>query len=481
MRPTRSPHWLLLLAVCATLVLAACTPGASDDGEEADGEDAADGEEATDEPITLTLTLNSVRDGKNTIEAEWVEDYVIPTFEEQMADEGRDVTVEFAGTGVDDEDYKNQLSLDLRTEGGPDVFAIDGIWTGEFAQAEYIRPLSEVVGDEADEWEGWSQIQDSIAGLVAFEGEQYGIPVGTDGRVLFFNKELFAQAGLPEDWQPTSWEEILDAARQIAEQLPDVTPLQINAGVPMGEATTAQGVLPLLYGTGAQEYDQDAGTWLGDAPELAEVLGFYRTVYQEEQLGDPQLQEFADGRDRSFAQFADGRIAILAEGDYFWRGVVNPDDGIAPMENRDDVVGWAMFPAQEPGGGLNGQDFVSMSGGAGRVLNPNTEHPDEAWALLSFMHSQEAYEDWVSRESRITARDDVNAATIDDPMLQFIAEEVLPLSATRAPLAAYPQVSAALQEASGAVATGTAVEDALASYLQTVEDAVGGDQVAAAG
>ena len=34
----------------------------------------------------------------------------------------------------------------------------------------------------------------------SFEGKAYGIPTGTDGRVLYYNKKLFAQAGLPADW-----------------------------------------------------------------------------------------------------------------------------------------------------------------------------------------------------------------------------------------------------------------------------------------
>jgi multiple sugar transport system substrate-binding protein len=149
-RPPQSRRALLVLF--AALVLAACTPGGDGGG---DGEDGG--------PVTLTLTLNAVAGGKNAVEAEWVTDYVIPTFEKRMADEGKDVTVEFAGSGVDDEDYKNQLVLDLRVQGGPDVFAIDGPWTGEFAQAEYIKPLTEVAGDAVNDWEGWSQISDTVA------------------------------------------------------------------------------------------------------------------------------------------------------------------------------------------------------------------------------------------------------------------------------------------------------------------------------
>ena len=55
------------------------------------------------------------------------------------------MTVTFEGQGVDDEDYKAQLALDLGSGEGPDVFSIDGPWVGEFALAEYIAPLADVV------------------------------------------------------------------------------------------------------------------------------------------------------------------------------------------------------------------------------------------------------------------------------------------------------------------------------------------------
>ena len=180
---------------------------------------------------------------------------------------------------------------------------------------------------------------------------------------------MFADAGLPEDWQPTSWDEILDAARAL-QQLDGVTPIQLNAGTPMGEATTMQGFLPLLVGTGAAIWED--GLWQGASPEIQQVLELYSTIYVEEELGDPLLQQEAAGRDNSFLQFSEGEIGMLIEGDYLWRSVINPGSDIAPMDNRDDVIGWARIPAMQPGAGVGGQDFVSMSGGGGQLLNPYT-------------------------------------------------------------------------------------------------------------
>ena len=56
---------------------------------------------------------------------------------------------------------------------------------------------------------------------------------------------------------------------------------------------------------------------------------------------DTNFQQDAKGRDESFAAFAADKIGILLEGDYFWRSVVNPDKGVAPMADRDAAVGYA--------------------------------------------------------------------------------------------------------------------------------------------
>ncbi|GIH64145.1 extracellular solute-binding protein [Microbispora siamensis] len=447
----------LAVAAVALLALGACGTGGS--GDSADGD------------VTLTITANAISGGKNAETADWTATWVIPRFEAAQKAKGRDVRVVFQPSGVDDEQYKTKVALDLKSRAGADVIDLDGIWVGEFAQAGYIKPLAEVAGPEADSWEGWSQIPQAVQGLGTFEGRRYGLPQGTDGRVLFYNKTLFRKAGLPDRWQPRSWQEILDAGAALRRAGVPV-PIQIDAGTAMGEATSMQGALPLLAGAGAQIYAD--GKWTGASRALRDVLDFYRQVYSGG-LGDPRLQQEARGRDKSFAQFAEGRIGILAEGDYFWRSVIEPKAGVAPMKDRDSVVGYALIPAQRPGAGIRGQDFVSMSGGAVRVLNPNSKNPKLAWELLSFMHSAEATTSQLAGAARITARKDVNDTVLGtDPMLKFVSDEVLPLTAYRPPLAVYPQVSVALQEATAAVVSGTSVDEAAAAYQRKVESLVGG-------
>ncbi|HEY0539847.1 MAG TPA: extracellular solute-binding protein [Actinoallomurus sp.] len=421
---------------------------------------------------TIRISANSVKGGKSSNGAEWITDYVIPKFTAMEKAKGKKVTVRFDGTGVDDAPYKQKTALDLKTGGGADLISIDGIWVGEFAQAGYIKPLDQMAGSGIASWEGFTQIPGPVQNIMAFDGKKYGLPIGTDGRVVFYNKQLFAKAGLPADWQPKSWDDILAAGRKL-KTLSGVTPIQLNAGTAMTEATTMQGVLPLLAGTGHDIFEN--GKWLGDTPQLRSVLDLYQQVYGGG-LGDPKLQQSPQGRDESFQRFSKNKVGILLESDYFWRSVVNPKGGIDPMKDRDKDVGYTLIPAQSAGKGVRGQDSVSMSGGSGWVINPHTKNASLVWELLSFMGSRDAVKDEVQRSAvGISPRQDVNAEMLSgDPLLSFIATKVLPITAVRPGLAAYPQVSTALQKATGDVVAGDSVDKAIKAYQQNLTQAVGG-------
>lgn len=453
------------LVTAGALGLSGCSGGSSAEG-------------GSDGPATLTVTANAIAGGKNAEEADWMTNWVIPQFQSAMKAEGKDVTVKFLPQGVDDENYKTKIALDLQSGTGADILGMDGIWVGEFAEAGYIKPLADVGGGAVDSWSGWAEIPDAVQAALSFKEQRYGVPQGADGRVLYYNKELFQRAGLPADWKPKSWDDVLAASRSL-KKLKGVTPIQLNAGTAMGEATTMQGLLPLLVGTGEQVYENEK--WVGNQPGLRDSLQLYKTIYIDEKLGDTVLQQEVAGRDTSFQLFASDKIGILLEGDYFWRSVINPAEGVgtAPMKNRDETVGYTKIPAMRPGSGIKGQDFVSMSGGTGRVLNPNSANPELAWDLLAFMNSAEAYMERTKTTIAITPRTDVNKEILSqDPMLSYVSDEVLPITAYRPPLAAYPQVSIALQQATLDVVSGTGVDKAMSNYVKAVTDIVGADAVA---
>ncbi len=420
---------------------------------------------------TLTITCRCVADGVNSQLAQWLREDVIPTFEEEHPN----VTVELAEFGGSDEQLKEQYALDLSVGAGADVLAFDGFWVPEFVASGSLKPLSEVSTAAAD-WEGWSHIPEGLQALMSFDGERYGVALGTDYRMLFYRKDLLEQAGVEnaDNWQPTSWEELLDTARKVKEAMPDSAPLQINAGTAMGEATTMQGYYPLLLGTGHFLTDEN-GNWIVRSQGILDALNLYKTIYVDEELGDPRLQLLQDGRNQSFANFRDGDTAILLEGDYFYRGPTAPDQEFA-VANRDEVMGWAEIPAEEPGAGFRGQDFVTVSGGTGFVINPNTENPDLAWELLATMNSQESLMAAQEIQPRIRVRDDVPVP--DSPFLTETAEALGPLTTARPNLAIYPEISYEAQLMTERVVSGEmSPEEAMDAYAQAVTDLVGEENV----
>jgi multiple sugar transport system substrate-binding protein len=419
----------------------------------------------------LTVTCRCVEGGVNSATAVWIKESVIPGFTEKMKADGKEVTVslkEFAGQ---DEQMTQQLALDFSTGAGADVSGFDGFLIPSFVEGGLLKPLEEIGGPAVAEWEGWEHIPAGIRALMSYQGKDYGIALGTDVRMIFLRKDLFEKAGLDADaWQPTSWEDVLDAARAIKKADPESFPLQLNAGVSMGEATTMQGYWMALLGTGEEVTDAD-GKWIVASQGILDTLELYKTIYVDEGLGDQRAQLLADGRNRSFANFRDGKTAMLVEGDWFWRSVTAPGAEFA-VADRDEVMTWKKMPAQAPGRGIRGQDFVTVSGGTGWVLNPSTDAPAEAWALLAFMNGKEQLDAFQTYQPGIRARDDVPIP--DSPFLTETSRTLLPITTARPNDPHYNDVSVAIQRMTEAVVSGELTpEEAMAQYKAAVIDIVG--------
>lgn len=420
---------------------------------------------------TITVTFRGIAGGANDLQVQWVRNYVIPEF--QAANPG--VTVELIEFGGSDEALKEQYALDLSVGAGADVMGFDGFWIPEFVEAGLLEPLN-ASSPAADTWEGWDHIPEGLQALTSFAGERYGIALGTDFRMIFVRTDVLEAAGIEDaaNWQPTSWEELLDAARTVKAANPDSFPLQINAGTAMGEATTMQGYYMVLLGTGQFLLD-DEGRWIVRSQGILDALGLYKTIYVDEQLGDARLQLLQDGRNQSFANFRDGATALLVEGDYFYRGPTAPGQEFE-VADRDATMSWAMMPAQEPGAGFNGQDFVTISGGTGFVLNPNSDEPELAWELLAFMNSREALENSQLTQPRIRVRDDVPVP--NNVFLTETAAALAKYTTARPNQSVYAEVSYEAQLMTERVVSGEmSPMQAMDAYAQAVTDLVGADNV----
>ena len=141
---------------------------------------------------TLTITGRMVAGGVNDQQVQWIRDFIIPEFEARNPG----VTVQLIEFGGSDEALREQYALDLSVGAGADVMAFDGFWIPEFVEGGMLRSLSEVGGAAVEEWEGWNHIPLGLQELTMFEGERYGIALGTDYRMIHVRGDLLEAAGI---------------------------------------------------------------------------------------------------------------------------------------------------------------------------------------------------------------------------------------------------------------------------------------------
>ena len=90
-----------------------------------------------------------------------------------------------------------------------DILAVDLPWIGEFASKGVLFPLDQVMDldqlDPADfHTSGWKAVH--------WGGRAYGVPAQTTPEMLFFRRDLFAEAGLEP---PKTTDQLLDAAKAL--------------------------------------------------------------------------------------------------------------------------------------------------------------------------------------------------------------------------------------------------------------------------
>ncbi|MCT2176332.1 extracellular solute-binding protein [Brachybacterium muris] len=407
--------------------------------------------------------------GSGTIKEWW-----ITTAAQEFSAENPDLVVELVPIVASENDYftKNELLMSSpRTS--PDLVYEDSFILLSDVGAGYLQPITDLV----EGFENWDDIADASKEAVTGEdGEIYGVPITTDTRALWFHKEVFAEAGLPEDWQPTSWEEILEAARTIRDSGSEATPFFMFAGTPQGEKASMQGFEMLLYGTGDGTglYDKDTEKWILGSPGFVDTLTFLRTIFDEEltlslsQHLDPNI-----GESIYTSLLPDKKLGILIDGS--WISQNWTETGTRPWPEWPDQIGLADMPTQDGGG----TGTVTLAGGWGLSIPQHVTDRDVAFEFLKKLVSTETLVDYAIRDNHITVRADVAESEeyrTYSPAVEYFTN-LLETAYYRPALPSYPEVSSAIQEAMEAVMTGTSPEDAAAEYDRTVTEIVGAENV----
>ncbi len=450
MRPTAALSALLTAALAAT-ALTACGSGSGSS------------------PDTIKVSYKQSTD--NSVK---VMDTYLADMKKQFESEHPGKKVEFVPIKAPDSEYYTKLQQMLRSpRTAPDLVYEDTFLINSDITSGYLKPLDPYLA----KWPDWDRFIDTAkAAARGQDGKTYGVPDGTDTRGLWYDRRVFAKAGLPAEWRPKSWDDVLAAARTIKRKVPGVTPLNVYTGKPAGEAATMQGFEMLLYGTGDGTsdplYDSASRKWVTGSEAFKDALEFVETVYREK-LGP----DVSDALDPNFGTavrgelLPEGRLGIDLDGSWLPQDWL-PGSGHAWPE-WSERLGLAPMPTQH--GQAPGR--VSMSGGWTWSVPAKAANPGLAFDFIRTMQTKDNARAWYIANSGIAVREDVAAdpayATAQ-PGIKFFTELV---AAThyRPAYPAYPKVSTAVQEAMEGVTTGDlSVEKAASGYDAALADVTGG-------
>jgi multiple sugar transport system substrate-binding protein len=166
---------------------------------------------------------------------------------------------------------------------------------------------------------------------VTFDGTQWGVPVAFSTKALFWNKDLFAAAGLDPEVPPTTWAEKIAFAQQISEKTD-------AAGYGLVAKTfdnTMHQFLHWVYTNSGQVIDADGNIVL-DSPQNLAALTALKDIVPFSEEG-PTAYEQNEVR----AIWLDGGVAMIEAG----AGAAARADeaglnwGVAPLPVGPDAKG----------------------------------------------------------------------------------------------------------------------------------------------
>jgi multiple sugar transport system substrate-binding protein len=380
--------------------------------------------------------------------------------------------VEIVPIVASENDYYTKLQLMMRSANtAPDIVYEDTFLINSDITAGYLKPLDDYIKN----WPDWSQFQDTAKGAAkGQDNKTYGVPDGTDTRALWYNKQLFAKAGLPANWQPKTWDEVLTAARAIKAKVPGVIPLNVYSGKPVGEAAAMQGLEMLLYGTKDTLYNFNQSKWVVGSQGFKDSLNFIKTIFTEGLAPKPQQSLDPNwGNKVGSDLLPNSKLAIALDGSWLYNNWQKT--GARPWPQWSNVLGQTAMPTQNG----DGKGKVSLSGGWTWAIPAKSKAPDAAWKFIQTLQTQKNAAKYATDGAQIAVRKDVASdATYkaSSKSTQFFTD-LVGVTVYRPALPEYPKVSNEIITAMEAVMTGqSSPDEAAKNYDDAVKSIVGADK-----
>jgi multiple sugar transport system substrate-binding protein len=246
----------------------------------------------------------------------------------------------------------------------PDVFAMNAPHFLPYQSAGRLLPVDGLISSSSTI--DMAAFPESLSGIYKFDGKQYGIPIDYDTIGLWYNKELFDEAGLEYPNINWTWEDLSKAAEKLSALDGTYGILTSDAGQ-LGYYNTIAGCGGYVVRNGNDFGLKDPQTQAG-MQAWVDLARYSPTLDEIEASGGPHML------------FMKGKVGMVFGGD--WEA--------ADFTGADSVVSGSinvtMLPTMQNG------SRASVIHGKANVISATTSHPAEAQKFLEFISSAESYE-----------------------------------------------------------------------------------------
>jgi raffinose/stachyose/melibiose transport system substrate-binding protein len=244
--------------------------------------------------------------------------------------------------------------------------------------------------------------------MTQVDGAQYGLPYNLGAVGMWYNKDLFEQAGI--DGPPATWEELL-ADVQIFKDA-GIVPISLAAGT--ADTWTAMFWFAYLAvricGQEGMNVALTTGDWTGEC--------FVRAGQELQRL--VELEPFQPGflaatHPMQEGEFGNGKAAMMVQGQ--WAASAQASESVS-KEGIGDALGWAPFPMVEGGAGLPTDVF-----GGGDNFIVGRDAPPEAVEFAEWLTTNpDIVAKWVASGDAILPTLNGSEELTTDPNMQSILE-----------------------------------------------------------
>ena len=235
----------------------------------------------------------------------------------------------------------------------PDLVELGSTWFPAFAHQRALVDWTDSSAVLRDSLRLWDMAKE--------DGRIYGLPWLGGTRALFYNKTLFARAGLDSTKGPETWPQLLESCKRVNALGGGVNGYGANSGE---RYVLFKKFMPFAWSNGGTILSPDMKTVTFDSPQNVEALKFYLALADQGRVDHQALIDQA---------FKQGKIGCELTGAWLLRQI--------PEEAPDLRYGVCLVPAP------NGGQHLSFAGGEILSSFQKSANPSGAWRLARFLVS----------------------------------------------------------------------------------------------